>query len=196
MTMQLSGAYSLQKVEWGMSEILYFDNPLGRELLEKKVDSAWWESIIHIKDYLKVAIPNWEYTVAFAIKGLFNGIDICYDSIIVQDFSKGKMLHMFVNYSLIYIAVLKILSIAKQGGYKKYFYFFLLSVNVLPYTLGMVEVRFSMPLLVSVYGIAILGEERIFQEHNRAEKACCVTMYMIYLCVCLYLHMDTWANIR
>lgn len=106
------------------------------------------------------------------------------------------MLHMFVNYSLIYIAVLKILSSTKQGGYKKYFYFFLLAVNVLPYTLGMVEVRFFMPLLVSVYGIAILGEERIFQKHNRAEKACCVTMYMIYLCVCLYLHMDTWTNIR
>lgn len=191
---QLKGGYLYQKVEFSETGTLLFNNPIGEKLFNSGLDRGQWVSEGYWKEYLEIALSNLDYTIAMAFKGIFNGLDISYDSIVINDLNQGKIVHMLVNYSMIFIALMKIISSILYKRIKNLNYFYIMIVNALPYCLGIVEVRFFMPMLVSLYAIACFKDNYLLEDSSREKKCVYLAIYFAFMCLCIFLHVDTWIS--
>lgn len=191
LALQLTGAYQYQKVEFSTSGTLFFRNPIGEYLFNQGLDRDEWINHPNLGAYFKFAILHIGYTILIAMKGFFNGLDICYDSIVIINTESNRLIFMLLNYSLIFIGGVKVIYSIIRNHVKKYVLLLCLLVNVLPYCLGMVEVRFFMPLLVSFYAIACFGTlKRSYMNIKMLGVA-----YLLFLGLCIFLHLDTWSNL-
>lgn len=192
---QLIGAFTYAKAEFSVQGTLLFSNTIGEYLFSHGLDRQWWQGITDLSDYVKFSMSHIGYMIAMAAKGAFNGLDICYDSIIIFDLEKGKVLHMLLNYLFLFIAAQKAaykLLVLKE---KNLIWLFILLLNALPYSLGMVEVRFFMPMLAGLYAVACFYKFPFLWYADKKSRRRSLSLLAIHMGLCICLHMHTWEHI-
>jgi uncharacterized metal-binding protein len=158
---QLTNGLKMQKIEWSVDEsytgMVVFAEPTGLALLEEQGITGW----LALPQYLGlVAAHPLDFAGIYA-RHLFNGVDISYPSVYVDDVRRSRLLFSFANYSLLFLGGLVVLARMAGGG------------RSLPAIVGLaglvvhvffcipfpVEPRFFMALVVAMHGFAVFGAE-------------------------------------
>ncbi len=158
---QLTNGLKMQKIEWSVDEsytgMVVFVEPTGRALLEEQGITGW----LSLPQYLRlVAAHPLDFAGIYA-RHMFNGLDISYPSVYVNDVRRSRLLFSFFNYSLLFLGGLVLVARFAGGG------------RSLPAIVGLaclvvhvffcipfpVEPRFFLALLVALHGFAVFGGE-------------------------------------
>jgi len=158
---QLTNGLKMQKIEWSVDEsytgMVVFAEPTGLALMEEQGITGW----LALPQYLGlVAAHPLDFAGIYA-RHLFNGVDISYPSVYVEDVRRSRLLFSFANYSLLFLGGLVVVARFAGGG------------RSLPGIVGLaglvvhvffcipfpVEPRFFLALVVAMHGFAVFGGE-------------------------------------
>ncbi|MBW8367658.1 MAG: hypothetical protein K0M70_07370 [Arenimonas sp.] len=163
---QLTNGLKMQKIEWSVDEsytgMVVFAEPTGLALLEEEGITGW----LALPQYLGlVAAHPLDFAGIYA-RHLFNGVDISYPSVYVDDVRRSRLLFSLANYSLLFLGGL-VVALRFAGGGRS-----------LPGMVGLaglvvhvffcipfpVEPRFFLALVLAMHGFAIFGGESAWRR--------------------------------
>lgn len=133
------------------------------------------------------------------LKHLFNGLDLWYDSVYVQDLYRGRLLRSLLNYTLFFLAILVIRarclardSVARKAGAWALLAIALPALTAVPFV---VEVRFFIPMIVAAHAIAIFGWREAVPQLKQGKPMLGLLLF-VSACMALSLSVSSRAGLH
>ncbi|MFO7656105.1 MAG: hypothetical protein R6W78_03495 [Bacteroidales bacterium] len=199
-----------QQLLWGVQYEKYetnvgYDYPKAQVFFIDRMGSsiAEYEKINHFKNYGDLGRLFLKYPVELTciyFKHLFNGLDIKDDTVYLKKVSRRKYLFSFLNYSVMFLALLtlylnrKDIFIDRKG---LFFLLIILSIIVLSVPTA-IETRFMLPLFLYLYMVVVFfinHNNRLLSVFNNHLLPLSIT-YISFIVTCFVLSNSTYANIE
>lgn len=171
---QLAKGLTIEKIEWNAGDPRF----PGAIIVADKAGSALLASRNSQSDRLSMTPREYLDLVARHpvtigqtwLKHLFNGLDLWYDSVYVQDLFRGRLLRSLLNYTLFFLAFLVVRArclardVNQRAGAWALLAIALPALSAVPFV---VEVRFFIPMIATAHAIAILGWREAVSQLKR-----------------------------
>lgn len=207
----------IQKYETNINTDIYQYNAVNlSDPLADKININI-NSINSYFDYFFVVVKNPLTFLLIYLKHFFNGLDIWYHQIYINNIFQNRNLFSFINYTLWFIFIFNIKNIYKKLNplYSKIFLFFTIPIIFLiPMK---TEVRYYLPLFLLCYGMVVVlitskinnitneirknNIKKFFKElilHIKKEKLNIIkiiSLYFIFIVFCFILSFYTFTYI-
>jgi hypothetical protein len=140
--------------------------------------------------------------ISIYTRHLFNGLDIIYNTVYIEDVYQRSILLRLINYSLWFLVFVYISSKRKAVG-QHISQLFLPAIFALPSVLSIptaIEIRFMLPIHLMAYALAAFWILPDFVERDFSEKRIIVfnyiTWYFVFLLLCFMLSANTYMNLE
>ncbi|MNW40841.1 hypothetical protein D3C74_179650 [compost metagenome] len=217
------GSLFTQQLLWGMyiqkyetnnnlvtypKESVFFYDQQGINLLDKENIINFKESGLQLPEnftlnqYLSLILKNPLDMVTIYFKHFFNGADLIYHSVYLNDVYKNRSIFSFFNYSIWFISFLTICSLFKIKSIikEKYFEISLILIIILPALLSIpsaIESRFFLPLFLLNYILIayyLLSRKKNYNDLKKYVMKLAIP-YVIYMIICFTLSITTFSTL-
>ena len=199
---QLTTGLKLQKIEWSIDPsyegMVTFVEPTGRAVLKEEGIHGW----LTAPRYLELVAARPVDFAGIYARHLFNGLDISYPSIYVDDVRRSRLLFSLFNYTLIFLGLLvaaKVLFGPRRSaqGTVGLACVVVPSLFCIPFP---VEPRFFLAVVVALHGCAVFGSGLSLSELRSAagkrDVFFKVMLYAAFLAACFAVSARTFAQIE
>jgi hypothetical protein len=207
-TQQLSWGTSIQKYETNIgssypsASVIFLDSQGQSILLDAMNKQIIPDYSLSLKQYIKLVLRYPLDFMSIYMRRFFNGLDIIYNTVYVEDIYSGSIALRLINYSLWFLVFLYISQKAKMQR-NLASQFFLPLIFALPALLSIpsaMEVRFMLPLHLMAYVLVsfwILPEfvaMSVDQKRDRIRKY--IIWYFIFTIICFILSSNTYMSLE
>lgn len=204
---QLLNSLNWQKVEWNAGDpdyyggLIFFDvrgqTIMDNEGLNKE------QGGISLSHYVKLILKYPVDFFAIYARHFFSGLDIVYPAIYVTDLHQNRILFSFINYTLIFGALILLIDrFIKSFSVERRKIFLLLTLTTpaLAATPFVIEPRFFLPLLLTLYGVIIFGirlSTNILRISLYSQKFYwLIIAYVFFILVCFTLSANSFEQLE
>lgn len=200
--MQLTVGLKVQKIEWNAGDprvpgAVEISDPRGVRLLEAITPAGWpAERPYWLKPttYVAAVIDHPGRFMAIWAEHLFNGMNLWYSSVYVQELVAGRRLRASLNFVLLIMGALAVSASFKRDRSLIGHRILLIAIVVLPALSAIpfvIEVRFFIPLLLLAHALAIQGAA---DGVPMLKKPAIFVLVAAMLTACIALSEHTWRS--